>query len=65
MLKIQFGGTVDPLERLLTNLIADWDEIERWAIKNNYCDERLTIAKGEKEKLLANIALLRDTAKAG
>jgi len=65
MLKIQFGGTVDPLERLLTNLIADWDEIERWAIRNHYCDERLTIAKDEKEKLLTRIAMMREAAKAG
>lgn len=65
MLKIQFGGTVDPLERLLTNLIADWDEIERWAIRNGHTDERLTIAKDEKDKLLARIAMMREAAKAG
>lgn len=65
MLKIQFGGTVDPLERILANLIEDWDELERWAIRNNYTDQRMTIAREEKEKLLTRISMLRDAAKAG
>lgn len=64
MMKIQFGGTVDPLERMLMALVEDWDEIERWAIKNNYCDERLKIAREEKESLLASITILRETERA-
>ena len=65
MLKIQLGGTIDPLERMIANLIEDWDEIERWAIRNNYCDKRLTIAREEKEALLNRVAMLRGAAKAG
>jgi len=65
MMKIQLGGTVDPLERMLMALVEDWDEIERWAIKNNYCDERLKIAREEKESLLASITILRETERVG
>lgn len=65
MMKIQLGGTVDPLERMLMALVEDWDEIERWAIKNNYCDERLKIAREEKESLLASITILRETERMG
>lgn len=65
MLKIQFGGTVDPLERLLTNLVEDWDALAQWAVRNNYMDERLTVCREEKEKLLARIAMMREAAKAG
>lgn len=65
MVRIHIGGTSDQLEKLLMNLVADWDEIERWAIRNGYTDERLTIAKDEKEKLLARIAMMREAAKAG
>lgn len=65
MMKIQLGGTVDPLERMLMALVEDWDEIERWAIKNNYCDERLKISREEKESLLASITILRETERVG
>lgn len=65
MMKIQLGGTLDPLERMLMALVEDWDEIERWAIKNNYCDERLKIAREEKESLLASITILRKTERVG
>lgn len=65
MMKIQLGGTVDPLERMLMALVEGWDEIERWAIKNNYCDERLKIAREEKESLLASITILRETERVG
>ena len=65
MIRIQLGGITDPLERLLTNLIQDWDELERWAIRNNYTDGRMAICREEKEKLLNQITMLRDAAKAG
>lgn len=65
MIRIQLGGMSDPLERILTNLVQDWDDLERWAIRNNYTDERMTIAREEKEKLLTRISILRDATKAG
>lgn len=63
MVKIQLGGISDQLERLLMNLVEAWDEIERWAVRNNYCDERLQVARDEKENLLSQIAALRETAR--
>lgn len=65
MIRIQLGGTNDPLERILTNLIEDWDALEQWAVRNNYMDERLNVCREEKEKLLARISMLREKAKAG
>ena len=65
MIRIQLGGTNDPLERILTNLIEDWDALEQWAVRNNYMDERLSVCREEKEKLLARISMLREKAKAG
>lgn len=65
MVRIHIGGTCDQLEKLLMNLVADWDEVIRWAIRNNYCDERLKIAREEKERTLSNIAALREAGKAG
>ena len=63
MVKIQLGGISDQLDRLLMNLVEAWDEIERWAVRNNYCDERLQVARDEKENLLSQIAALRETAR--
>ena len=63
MVRIHIGGTSDQLERLLMNLVADWDEVIRWAVKNNYCDERLKIARAEKERMLASITELREAGK--
>ena len=63
MVKIQLGGISDQLERLLMNLVEAWDEIERWAVRNNYFDERLQVARDEKENLLSQIAALRETAR--
>ena len=65
MIRIQLGGTNDPLERILTNLIEDWDALEQWAVRNNYMDERMNVCREEKEKLLARISMLREKAKAG
>ncbi len=65
MIRIQLGGTVDPLERILTNLVQDWDDLERWAIRNNYTDERLKITREEKERMLSSIAALREAGKVG
>lgn len=65
MIRIQLGGTADPLERMLANPIQDWDELERWAIRNNYTDGRMNIAREEKERLLDRIAMMREAAKAG
>lgn len=62
MIRIQLGGTNDPLERLLMVLAEGWDEMERWALRNNYCDKRLDIAREEKERLLARIAELREAS---
>lgn len=65
MVRIHIGGASDQLEKLLMNLVADWDEVIRWAIRNNYCDERLKIAREEKERMLSSIAALREVGKVG
>lgn len=65
MIRIQLGGTCDQLERMLMNLVEDWDEVIRWAVRNNYCDDRLKIARAEKERMLTAIASIREAGKAG
>lgn len=61
MLKIRINGTNDPLERLLMQLVEDWDELERWAIKNQTCKEQMQTIREEKGMLLAKIQEIRET----
>ena len=58
MIRIQLKSTVDPFERLLMNLVADWDELERWAIK---CGAPATVSmcQDAKAKLLDQITEIR------
>lgn len=39
MVRIKIGGTCDPLEPLLMQLVQDWDELERWAFRYYSTDE--------------------------
>ena len=63
MVRIKIGGTCDPLERLLMQLVQDWDELERWAFRYYSTDEKAKIAREEKEKLLAKIQENREAGK--
>lgn len=63
MIRIQLGGTCDPLERLLMQLVQDWDELERWAIKNQTCKEQMQTIREEKEQLLAKIQEIREAGR--
>lgn len=63
MVRIKIGGTSDPLERLLMQLVEDWDELERWAIKNQTCKEQMQTIREEKGQLLAKIQEIRETGK--
>lgn len=63
MVRIKIGGTCDPLERLLMQLVQDWDELERWAFRYYSTDEKAKIAREEKEKLLAKIQEIREAEK--
>lgn len=45
MVRIKIGGTCDPLERLLMQLVQDWDELERWAFRYYSTDEKAKIAR--------------------
>lgn len=64
MLKIRINGMSDPLERLLMQLVEDWDELERWAIKNQTCKEQMQTIREEKGQLLAKIQEIREGANA-
>ena len=63
MVKIRIGGTVDPLERMLMDLVADWDELERWMIRYGGDQSKAFMAGEEKTKLLEKIAALRNAEK--
>ena len=63
MIRIQLVGTSDPLERLLMDLIADWDELERWMIRYGGDESKAVMAGEEKTKLLEKIAALRSAEK--
>ena len=65
MIKIQFGMTTGQIERLLLDLIAEWDELARWAVKNTVSTDKVQIAREEKDKLLAKLTELRAMDKAG
>lgn len=65
MIKIQFGMTTGQIERLLLDLIAEWDELARWAVKNTVSTDKVQIAREEKDKLLAKLTELRAMEKAG
>ena len=58
MIKIQLKSAADPLERMLMNLVADWDELERWAVK---CGVPATVGMCQeaKAKLLDQITEIR------
>lgn len=60
MIKIQLGARIDPMEKMLLNLLADWDELERFAIRNGYCKEKCDAIRAEKEKMMGMIAGLRE-----
>ena len=64
MVRIKIGGTCDPLERLLMRLVEDWDELERWAFRYYNTEEKVKIAREEKEKLLEKIQEIREGANA-
>lgn len=59
MLKIKINGTTDAFERLLLNLVEDWDELERWMLRYGSDANKVTLAAEEKEKLLAKIQEIR------
>lgn len=63
MVRIRIIGTHDPLERLLMDLIADWDELERWLMRYGGDERKAVMAGEEKEKLLEKIAALRSAEK--
>lgn len=65
MIKIQLGWTTDQLERLLMTLVEEWDELERWAIRNGAGMDKVKVASGEKDKLLAKISEIRATDNVG
>lgn len=62
MIRIQLGGTCDPLERLLMQLVEDWDELERWALRYYSDNGKAMMAREEKEKLLEKIQEIREGA---
>ena len=59
MIRLQFGGTVDVFEKLLASMLADWDELERWAIRNDYNKERIEQIQISKNTILQMIAEIR------
>lgn len=65
MMKIQIGWTTGQIERLLLDLIAEWDELARWAVKNTVSTDKVQIAREEKDKLLAKLTELRAMEKVG
>lgn len=60
MVRIKIGGTCDPLERLLMQLVEDWDELERWALRYYSDNGKAMMAREEKERLLARIQEIRE-----
>lgn len=58
MVKIRIGATVDPLEKLLMNLVADWDELERWLLRYGGTD-RAKIAGEQKAAMLDKLAAIK------
>lgn len=63
MVRIRINGTNDPLERLLMQLVQDWDDLERWAIKNQTCKEQMQTIREEKGMLLKKIQEIRQAGK--
>jgi hypothetical protein len=62
MIRLQFGGTADAFEKLLASMLAEWDELERWAIRNDYNPERLEQIRKAKGTILQMIAEIRKEA---
>jgi hypothetical protein len=62
MIRLQFGGTADAFEKLLASMLAEWDELERWVIRNDYNPERLEQIRKAKSTILQMIAEIRKEA---
>lgn len=65
MMKLQIGWTTGQIERLLLDLIAEWDELARWGIKNGVSNDKVKIARDEKDKLLNKLTEIKQMEKAG
>lgn len=65
MMKLQIGWTTGQIERLLMDLIAEWDELARWAVKNGVSADKVQVAREEKDKLLAKLTEIKQMEKAG
>lgn len=60
MIRIQFGGTMDQLERKLMKMMEEWDDLLRWAIRNGFGGEKVQMIQKEKDKILQFIGNLRE-----
>lgn len=52
MIRIQFGGTMDQMERKLMEMMEEWDDLLRWAIRNGFGGEKAQMIQKEKDKIL-------------
>ena len=60
MMKIRITGTSCQVEKMLMELITEWDNLERWALKYYSSNEKALLAASEKERLMQKLMEVRE-----